>query len=38
MTIDIDRREDVAALVTEMTIIKHPSREQGVKAQLGIEF
>ena len=29
---------DVADLVTEMTIIKHPFREQGVKAQPGIEF
>jgi cob(I)alamin adenosyltransferase len=29
---------DVADLVTEMTLIKHPFREQGVKAQRGIEF
>jgi cob(I)alamin adenosyltransferase len=29
---------DVADLVTEMTLIKHPFREQGVKAQPGIEF
>jgi cob(I)alamin adenosyltransferase len=29
---------DVADLVTEMTMIKHPFREQGVKAQPGIEF
>jgi cob(I)alamin adenosyltransferase len=29
---------DVADLVTEMTMIKHPFREQGVKAQAGIEF
>ncbi|MFM2431536.1 MAG: hypothetical protein RLZZ511_2749 [Cyanobacteriota bacterium] len=29
---------DVADLVTEMTLIKHPFREQGVKAQAGIEF
>lgn len=29
---------DVADLVTEMTLIKHPYREQGVKAQRGIEF
>lgn len=27
-----------ADLVTEMTIVKHPFREQGVKAQAGIEF
>lgn len=29
---------DAADLVTEMTIIKHPFRSQGVKAQAGIEF
>lgn len=29
---------DVADLVTEMTLVKHPFREQGVKAQPGIEF
>ncbi|MGB3138702.1 MAG: cob(I)yrinic acid a,c-diamide adenosyltransferase [Nodosilinea sp.] len=29
---------DQADLVTEMTMIKHPFREQGVKAQAGIEF
>ncbi len=29
---------DMADLVTEMTMIKHPFREQGVKAQPGIEF
>lgn len=29
---------DAADLVTEMTLIKHPFREQGVKAQAGIEF
>ena len=29
---------DAADLVTEMTQVKHPFREQGVKAQLGIEF
>ncbi|MFB2838521.1 cob(I)yrinic acid a,c-diamide adenosyltransferase [Floridanema evergladense] len=29
---------DQADLVTEMTLIKHPFREQGVKAQPGIEF
>ncbi len=27
-----------ADLVTEMTLIKHPFKEQGVKAQVGIEF
>ena len=27
-----------ADLVTEMSLIKHPFREQGVKAQVGIEF
>lgn len=29
---------EAADLVTEMTLIKHPFRDQGVKAQLGIEF
>jgi cob(I)alamin adenosyltransferase len=29
---------DAADLVTEMSLIKHPFREQGVKAQPGIEF
>lgn len=29
---------DAADLVTEMTLVKHPFREQGVKAQPGIEF
>jgi cob(I)alamin adenosyltransferase len=29
---------ELADLVTEMTMIKHPFREQGVKAQKGIEF
>ena len=29
---------EAADLVTEMTAIKHPFREQGVKAQKGIEF
>ncbi|WP_421658578.1 cob(I)yrinic acid a,c-diamide adenosyltransferase [Leptothermofonsia sp. ETS-13] len=29
---------DHADLVTEMTLIKHPFREQGVKAQPGIEY
>jgi cob(I)alamin adenosyltransferase len=28
----------VADLVTEMTLIKHPFREQGIKAQPGIEY
>jgi cob(I)alamin adenosyltransferase len=27
-----------AALVTEMKLVRHPFREQGVKAQRGIEF
>lgn len=29
---------DHADLVTEMTLVKHPFREQGIKAQAGIEF
>lgn len=29
---------DCADLVTEMMLIKHPFREQGIKAQAGIEF
>ncbi len=29
---------DIADLVTEMKLIKHPFREQGIKAQEGIEF
>jgi len=29
---------DVADLVTEMTQVKHPFRDQGVKAQAGVEF
>jgi cob(I)alamin adenosyltransferase len=29
---------EIADLVTEMKLIKHPFREQGVKAQPGIEF
>ncbi|MDB5702594.1 MAG: cob(I)alamin adenosyltransferase [Sphingomonadales bacterium] len=29
---------EAADLVTEMTLVKHPFREQGVKAQVGIEF
>jgi cob(I)alamin adenosyltransferase len=27
-----------ADLVTEMKLVRHPFREQGVKAQRGIEF
>lgn len=29
---------EAADLITEMTLVKHPFREQGVKAQAGIEF
>lgn len=29
---------EAADLVTEMTLIKHPFREQGIKAQIGVEF
>jgi cob(I)alamin adenosyltransferase len=29
---------EAADLVTEMTLVKHPFREQGVKAQAGVEF
>jgi cob(I)alamin adenosyltransferase len=29
---------DFADLVTEMNVVKHPYREQGIKAQPGIEF
>lgn len=29
---------DIADLVTEMKLIKHPFKEQGIKAQPGIEF
>jgi cob(I)alamin adenosyltransferase len=29
---------DYADLVTEMREVKHPFREQGIKAQKGIEF
>ncbi|MBW4660892.1 MAG: cob(I)yrinic acid a,c-diamide adenosyltransferase [Drouetiella hepatica Uher 2000/2452] len=29
---------DRADLVTEMTLVKHPFREQGIKAQAGIEY
>ena len=33
-----DRLIAIADLVTEMSLIKHPFREQGIKAQPGIEF
>ena len=33
-----DELIEIADLVTEMTQIKHPFREQNVKAQKGIEF
>lgn len=33
-----DELIEAADLVTEMNLIKHPFREQGVKAQAGIEF
>ncbi|MEM1134110.1 MAG: cob(I)yrinic acid a,c-diamide adenosyltransferase [Pseudomonadota bacterium] len=33
-----DGLTEVADLVTEMTLVKHPFREQGVKAQRGVEF
>ncbi len=33
-----DELINTADLVTEMNLIKHPSKEQGVKAQEGIEF
>jgi cob(I)alamin adenosyltransferase len=29
---------ELADLVTEMRLVKHPYREQGVKAQRGVEF
>jgi cob(I)alamin adenosyltransferase len=29
---------DYADLVTEMSVVKHPYREQGIKAQPGVEF
>ncbi len=29
---------EAADLVTEMTLVKHPYREQGIKAQPGVEF
>ncbi len=33
-----DELIDTADLVTEMSLIKHPFKEQGIKAQKGIEF
>ena len=33
-----DKLIAIADLVTEMSLVKHPFREQGVKAQPGIEF
>ena len=33
-----DELIEIADLVTEMTLVKHPFREQGVKAQAGVEF
>ena len=33
-----DELIEIADLVTEMTLVKHPFREQNVKAQKGIEF
>lgn len=33
-----DALMEAADLVTDMTLVKHPFREQGVKAQAGIEF
>ena len=33
-----DELIDLADLVTEMTLIKHPFREQNIKAQRGIEY
>lgn len=33
-----DELIEVADLVTEMKLIKHPFKEQGIKAQAGIEF
>ncbi|MEM6486777.1 MAG: cob(I)yrinic acid a,c-diamide adenosyltransferase [Pseudomonadota bacterium] len=29
---------EAADLVTEMSLVKHPFREQGIKAQIGVEF
>ena len=29
---------DIADLVTEMELVKHPFREQNIKAQIGVEF
>lgn len=33
-----DALKDIADLVTEMTLVKHPFREQGIKAQRGVEY
>ena len=33
-----DKLIDMADLVTEMRMIKHPFKEQGIPAQKGIEF
>ncbi len=33
-----DEMIEIADLVTEMKLIKHPFREQGIKAQAGIEY
>ncbi|MEM8793281.1 MAG: cob(I)yrinic acid a,c-diamide adenosyltransferase [Pseudomonadota bacterium] len=33
-----DELLEIADLVTEMELIKHPFREQGIKAQVGVEY
>ena len=33
-----DELIEIADLVTEMNLIKHPFKEQGIKAQKGVEF
>ncbi|MEM9097432.1 MAG: cob(I)yrinic acid a,c-diamide adenosyltransferase [Pseudomonadota bacterium] len=33
-----DELIEIADLVTEMDLVKHPFREQGIKAQIGVEF
>lgn len=33
-----DKLIEIADLVTEMKLVKHPFREQGIKAQVGIEY
>ncbi|MEM7236613.1 MAG: cob(I)yrinic acid a,c-diamide adenosyltransferase [Pseudomonadota bacterium] len=33
-----DELIEVADLVTEMELVKHPFREQGIKAQVGVEY